>query len=247
MRVLVFLAMAFTVVTAWAQTPGEAIAATLRLNREALDAQQEIDRLFEQRQRIQNEISTIEMEGTTFALRNSALAQQLADTRQNLAEIETDIHAITETQTGIITLLDKMIDALERFVELDLPFQQQQRNARIAGLRSDLVRSDLSVSNKYQAVISAYLDEIRLGFTNSVTTEQISTQDGDRMMQILRLGRAGLWYVTADGKSAGRWDPRERKWTGGDTEPQEVIKGIRIVQELAAPDVVRLPLLLDIP
>ncbi|MDH3589319.1 MAG: DUF3450 domain-containing protein [Gammaproteobacteria bacterium] len=247
MRVLVLLVMAFTAVTAWAQTPGEAIAATLRLNQEALDAQQRIDRLFEQRQRIQNEISTIELEGTTFALRNSTLAQQLADTRQNLAEIETDIHAITETQTGIITLLDKMIDALERFIVLDLPFQQQQRHARIASLRGDLVRSDLSVSNKYQAVISAYLDEIRLGFTNSVTTEQISTSHGDRTMQILRLGRAGLWYVTADGRLAGRWDPRDRVWTDDNTDPQEVIKGIRIVQELAAPDVVKLPLRLDIP
>lgn len=247
MRLLVFsLLIVLLTGTAVAQTPAGAIESVLELNASALASQKRIDGIYEQRQQLLSDISTIEQEGTTFALRNRELEQTLAQVQQNLAEIDTDLRAVTETQTGIISLLDTMITALERFIELDLPFQLEQRRAVINRLRADLGRADIGVTEKYQSVVSAYLNEVRFGHNNAVSQERIETPLGNRMAEVLRLGRAGLWYVTADGTQAGRWDPVRRQWTDSDTDAHTVMTGIRIVRETASPAILNLPIQLDL-
>lgn len=228
-----------------AQSPGLAIESVLELNRSALAAQQSIDQLYENRQRVLSEITAIEQEGTIHALRNRELEQALSEGRQHLSEIDADLRAVTETRTGIIALLDAMIDSLERFIELDLPFELDKRLAAVIELRSDLARADIDVTMKYQAIVSAYLDEIRFGYSNAVSQERIETPRGNRLANILRLGRAGLWYVTPDGAEAGYWDRVGRFWNDSATEPQTVLMGIRIVRETGAPAMLELPVYLD--
>ena len=247
MRFLLLPLFWFICGVANAQSPGQAIESVLELNRSALAAQQRIDRLYKERQEILSDITTIKQEGTIYAIRNRELEQELSEIRQNLFDIDADLRAVTETQTGIITLLDAMINSLARFIELDLPFELEKRNAVIGALRSELVRPDIDVTKKYQAVVSAYLNEIRSGYSDAVSQETIETPRGSRLANILRLGRAGLWYVTPDGAEAGYWDPVRRSWSDAETRPQTVLMGIRAVRASGVPATLELPIHLNLP
>lgn len=245
MRAVTVIVLTVLLCPANAQTPEQSIESVLRLQRDARATQLRIETISRQRQALLGEIETIESDGTTYALRNRDLEQQLATVQENLAEIDSDIHAVADIQTGIVTLLTGMIDALDRFIALDLPFELERRQAVITALRRDLVRADIDVGKKYQAIVSAYLDEIRFGHTDAVMTGRIATPAGERTVNILRLGRAGLWYVTPDGVTAGRWDRRTRGWTDADTDADEVMRGIRIVRNLTSPALIRLPVQAD--
>ena len=64
-------------------------------------------------------------------------------------------------------------------------------------------------------------------------------------VNVLRLGRIGLYYQTNDASATGRWDPEADQWSplkGGGARNQ-VRQGIRIARKLVAPDL----LLLEIP
>ncbi|MDH3769148.1 MAG: DUF3450 domain-containing protein [Gammaproteobacteria bacterium] len=244
---MLFILMALFAGSTMAQTPAAAIDAVYELNSNALAAQKRIDQLYRQREQILADINTIEQEGSTFALRNRELETTIAEVNQSLAEIDADRQAVTGTQTGIIKLLRGMIDALENFIELDLPFELENRRAIVAKLRADLVGADISVTQKYQAVVSAYLNEVRFGHSNSVSQERIETPMGSRVVDVLRLGRAGLWFVTQDGTQAGRWDTHTRRWIDADTDPREVRSGIRVVRETSSSALVALPVQIEIP
>ncbi len=227
--------------SAAARTPAEAIDAAAAINRQARAAQQRIDSLAGQRHRVLEEIRLIELDGTANALLNRELRQEVTELKQSLADIDTDLRAVTETQTGIISLTAAMIDSLERFIELDLPFMLPERRAAVTRLRENLGRSDLSVSEKYSSVVAAYLDEIRYGHSNGVHRHKI----GSRYVDVLRLGRAGLWFVTAGGTEAGRWDRQQHQWVRGDTNPESVLAAIEAVRDSREPPGVLLPLEVD--
>ena len=215
--------------------------------REARAAQAAIDAVHVQAEQLRYERQLVETEGTSFALRNSELVASVNTLQRNLNDLEDDLRAVAETQTGIVTLLTGMTDALARFVEIDLPFRIAERRAATAALRNALASSETSIAAKYQAVVSAYLEEIGFGVSNEVFTDSIDTGRGERTVTVLRLGRAGLWYLTPDGRAAGRWDRRERRWVDdGRTDAGEVQRAIRMFRDEGTVTAISLPVDLDL-
>ena len=47
----------------------------------------------------------------------------------------------------------RMIDGVEQFVELDLPFLLKERRARVSRLRDMMDRADVAVSEKFSQVL----------------------------------------------------------------------------------------------
>lgn len=230
-----------------AQSPAAMIDAVRQINRQALDAQKSIDQLHDERQRILSRINTIEQDGSAFAVRNIELNNLIDKSRRETAEVDEEIQAVNEIQTGIAELMRSMIATLEKYIDLDFPFQLAQRRAVIDRLNSLLERDDISVAQKYQAVVSAYLDELRFGFSNEVYKDRIDTPGGQRVVEILRLGRAGLWYLTADGALAGYYDLRRRSWVDRNTDPAQVRLGIRMIRDSLPPTAIDLPVVLSSP
>lgn len=220
----------------------QAIDAMAALHERARAAQQEIDEIHARTERAREQARLIEHEGTIDALEIADLEQQIAVLENVNAELAQDIRATGEAQSGIVALLAAMIDALEAFVALDLPFRPADRAATIADLRRLLTDSSVSVAAKYQAVAAAYLREIDFGNAAIFERVQIATPEGERVVDLLRIGRAGLWYVTPDGTQAGRYDRDSGSWIAHDVEPAAVLRAGAIVAGRAAPLAVYLPL-----
>ena len=85
-----------------------------------------------------------------------------------LEEIESIILKIDEldqTNQRIVPLMLKMIDGLENFILLDLPFLMNERTDRVSNLKSTMDRGDISTSEKFRLITEAYKTELEYGRT----------------------------------------------------------------------------------
>jgi hypothetical protein len=132
----------------------------------------------------------------------------------------------------------EMIDDLAHFIELDMPFQLQERRGRVELLRDLMGRADVTVSEKYRQIMNAY--QIEADFSRD--TEAYDGRLGERRVDFLRVGRVLLAYQTPDRAETGFWNKNTREWEVANEYRNDVIEGLRIARMQAAPNLLRLPL-----
>ena len=91
-----------------------------------------------------------------------------------MVRIEKDIASISSLTRSVMPLMFKMIDALDNFVELDVPFLINERRQRIAGLRNLMNNPDASPAEKYRKISEAYEIENEYGRKRLKSGEYIS-------------------------------------------------------------------------
>lgn len=162
---------------------------------------------FEQYQVVLREIEDLE-------IYNNLLRAQVNAQRRELQQLYQSIDEVGLIERQILPLMTRMITGLERFIELDMPFLLDERRERVAVARETLRRSDVSAAAQFRFVMEAWLIEMDdYGLTGEVYTDEITTPDGVRReVELLRVGRLALIYLTPDGNRAGAWDKQRREW-----------------------------------
>jgi len=154
--------------------------------------------------------------------------------KQQLAEIDT-------TAREVLPLMQKMLDTLERFVDLDLPFQLDERHKRIASLRDAMASADVAISEKYRRIIEAYQIEADYGRTLEAYQGELGSGADARTVRFLRVGRVALLYQTLDGEETGYWDASQKKWVEDDSYRSAVRRGFAVADKASAPDLLTVP------
>jgi len=174
---------------------------------------------------------------------NKQVDRMIATQEEEMASFKQQLREIEITNSEILPLILKMLDRLEQYVSLDLPFLAKQRRARLSTLRELIDRPDLSVSAKYRHVIEAYQLELAYGRTIEATTGSIAQEGDTRMVHLLRIGRVALYSLSFDGKEAAYWDSRKREWQGlSDDHRQGIEYGLRIARKETPPNLLKLPI-----
>jgi len=168
---------------------------------------------------------------------NENLQSLVGDQEAEKENIQQQLTSFQEVQQDIIPLMYEMIDDLESFIELDMPFQLTERRDRVQMLRDIMEQSDVTVSEKYRQIMNAYQIEADFGRT----TEAYDGQLGDRKVDFLRVGRILLAYQTPDREETGFWNKNTREWEVADDYRNDVVEGLRIARQQAAPNLLRLP------
>jgi hypothetical protein len=169
---------------------------------------------------------------------NENLQALVGDQEAEKENIQRQLVSFQEVQQDIVPLMFEMIDDLERFIELDMPFQLVERRNRVQMLRDIMDQSDVTVSEKYRQIMNAYQVEADFGRT----TEAYDGQLGDRKVDFLRVGRVLLAYQTPDREETGFWNKNTREWEVANDFRNDVVEGLRIARQQAAPNLLRLPL-----
>lgn len=138
-------------------------------------------------------------------------------------------------------MMQRMLETLEQFVELDTPFLLDERRTRVQNLKSLMRRADVSVSEKYRRIVEAYGVEMEYGRTLESYRGEIAAGDEPRTVDFLRVGRVALLYQTLDGSETGYWDAKAESWVVDDTYRSPVRDGLRIAKQQAAPDLMIVP------
>jgi hypothetical protein len=168
---------------------------------------------------------------------NENLVSLVRDQGREMTDIQRQLTSFQEVQQDIIPLMFEMIDDLAQLVELDMPFQLRERRDRVEMLRDIMGQSDVTVSEKYRQIMNAYQIEADFGRT----TEAYDGQLGDRNVDFLRVGRILLAYQTPDRAETGFWNKNTREWEVANGFRNDVVEGLRIARQQAAPNLLRLP------
>ncbi|BDQ35872.1 DUF3450 domain-containing protein [Pseudodesulfovibrio nedwellii] len=147
-----------------------------------------------------------------------------------IAELERRKEEAQLIRMRLEPFLADIVDALEDFVEADLPFLSEERKKRIYFLRASLDDYRLSLSEKLRQVFEALLIETEYGRNVATTTRELDLNGSPTQVSVFRLGRTALFYQAADGSAAGIWDKSSASWVSLD---HEYVRTLRRARDMA--------------
>lgn len=207
----------------------------------AQDSQKRIDRLAQETDDLTQEFKQQNKLIDDLRVFNAQMEKQVARQLVVVQELDQSIEKVTVIERQIQPLIFRMLDSLEQFVGLDKPFQLEERKNRIAMLRTNQDRADISVSEKFRQVLEAYKIESAYGSTIEAYKDTLSLGGQDREVNILRVGRISLMYQTTDAKESGTYDASKGQWVAlDDSYNAAVLKGLRIARNQATKDIMSL-------
>lgn len=173
---------------------------------------------------------------------NNQLDRMVATQNVEMADYERQFADIETTKRQILPLILRMLEVLDEFVGVDMPFLPEERNMRLAELKKLMERPDVLTSEKYRRLTEAYQIELEYGHTIEGYEGEIEVEGETRTVAFLRYGRLGLYYMTLDGREIGHWDNAEDRWVRLDDDyRQSLDRAMRIARKQLPPDLTRLP------
>ena len=236
-------ALAGTVAAVQASTLDSILKVGEAKNVAARKSQVKIDRLADETRDLLADYKTVVKQVDGLKVYNARLQRQIENQNKRVEKIEASISQVTIIQRQMTPLVIRMIDGLEQFVELDVPFALEERMQRIEFLRSSLDRADVSVAEKFRGVLEAYNIELQYGRGMDTYRDSIELGGTQREVDFLRVGRIALVYQTTDGTISGAWDKSARAWVdlpSGEYDAA-IRKGIRIAKKQATIELLNMP------
>jgi hypothetical protein len=209
----------------------------------AKQSQAKIDRLAEEARDLLSDYKTVIKQVDGLKVYNARLQRQITNQERRIADIDESISEVTVIQRQMMPLVIRMIDGLEQFIQLDVPFELDERMARLEFLRDNVDRSDITVAEKFRQVLEAYNIELQYGRGVETYSDTIEINGVVRDVDFLRVGRVSLVYQTTDGEESGVWNASTQSWDplpSGDYA-SAIRKGVRIAKKQATIDLLNMP------
>ena len=228
-------------------TQANTLEAILKVGEEktaaAKQSQVKIDRLAEEARDLLSDYKTVMKQVDGLKVYNARLQRQITNQERRIADIDESISEVTVIQRQMMPLVIRMIDGLEQFIQLDVPFELDERMARLEFLRDNVDRSDMTVAEKFRQVLEAYNIELQYGRGVETYSDTIEINGVVRDVDFLRVGRVSLVYQTTDGKESGVWNVSTQSWDplpSGDYATA-IRKGVRIAKKQATIELLNMP------
>lgn len=210
---------------------------------EAKQSQAKIDRLADETRDLLSDYKTVMKQIDGLKVYNARLERQIANQNRRIADIDESIAEAAIIQRQIPPLVVRMLDGLEQFVQLDMPFDLDTRMGNIEAVRSNLDRSDVTSAEAFRQVLELYSIELQYGRGIESYSDTIEVNGVEREVDILRIGRVALVYQTTDGAETGAWSNDTQSWeslSAGDYAAA-VRKGVRIAKKQATIELLNMP------
>jgi hypothetical protein len=212
-------------------------------NKAAARSQDRVDAMADNTEQLLAEYHAVQKQIASLRVYNGQVGKLVASQRRQLAHLQKRIDNAAMVAREVTPLMLRMIDALEAFVKLDVPFLGEERRKRVASLKRMMDRSDVPDSEKFRRILEAYQVENEYGRTIEAYRGKVKLGNDVRTVDFLRFGRVALVYKTLDGREAYVWDPGRRGWSRLSSEHRTSIqKAFRIARKQAPPDLIRLPI-----
>lgn len=174
---------------------------------------------------------------------NDQLAKQLNAQKKASGEILVSIEKAKGLEPQVVPLLNKMLVALERFVNADLPFHLDDRLESIGRLKSLMVSPDAATSDRFRNIMDIYTAEIEYGNTAEAYKATLPINGNEIEVDMLRIGRVALYYQTRDQKTSGMWDTASGAWVELPSGANRSIRtAIKVAAKTVAPELLSIPI-----
>ena len=203
------------------------------------NSQDKIDQTERQTDKLVNEYKVVNKQVEGLKLYNAQKRIQIQAQLDLMDKLDEQLVQVVVMQRQIPPLAQKMLDTLETFIKLDTPFRAEERRARVDLVRSSLAKPKVTASEQVRQVLEAYNIEAEYG--RKIDTYEDKLADGT-VVNILVIGRIGMFYQTKDERTSGRWDNETGTWeelSGSYRKP--IRDAIRIAKKLAPTDMMMMP------
>ena len=202
-------------------------------------SQNKIDLTERQTDKIVNEYKVVAKQVEGLKLYNAQKRIQIQAQLDLMDKLDEQLVNVVVMQRQIPPLAQKMLDSLENFIKLDTPFRSEERRNRIDLVRSSMAKPKVTASEQVRQVLEAYNIEGEYG--RKIDTYETKLADGT-VVNILVIGRIGMFYQTTDERQSGRWDKEAGEWVDLDNSYRKPIRdGIRMAKKLIPTDMLLMP------
>jgi septal ring factor EnvC (AmiA/AmiB activator) len=196
----------------------------------------EQDKLTARLERLQQEQVQLQSQRAELHEQAEGMRTRLAHKEKQLADIEEISHRIRPFLAGLVTELEMQLTD-------GLPFLTAERRQRIERLKTVMADPEISTSEKYRKVMEALQVEAEYGFTIEVYQETIELEGKTMLVDIFRLGRLSLFYLSLDRKYCGFYNIASGGWQGLPTSHlREIQAAVDIATKRRTADLLTLPL-----
>ena len=204
-------------------------------------SQTKIDATESETDKLVNEFKVVSKQVEGLKLYNAQKRIQIQAQLDLMDKLDEQLVQVVVMQRQIPPLAQKMLDTLETLITLDTPFRQEERRARVDLVRSSLAKPKVTASEQVRQVLEAYNIEAEYG--RKIDTYEDTLADGT-VVNILVIGRVGMFYQTKDEQSSGRWNNETGSWDDLPGSYRKPIRnGIRMAKKLAPTDMLMMPVL----
>ena len=209
----------------------------------AIRSQKKTDGLSDATRKMLEQYRSITHQAKTLTTYNNHLKNLIASQQEEKTSLQQQLKDIEITQQEIVPLIIRMLDSLEKFITLDIPFLPKERNERLAKLKKMFNRADVTNAEKFRRILEAYQVENDYGNTIEAYRADLTVNNVTSSVDFLRLGRVALYYQRFDGSEAGYWDKETKKWVVLSEDYRTPIRnGLRIARKETAPNLLTLPI-----
>jgi len=228
--------------TAVAVDLDELVAQRMAVNDESAKSQVRIDKISDDTDRLTAEYRVVLQRIDALRVYNKQVSDLIASQEEEMGSLRRQIDDVELVGREVTPLMLGMLDALENFVELDVPFLPEERAKRMDFLHDVMVRSDVTNAERYRHIVEAYQIENEFGRTIEAYAGELTLNGATRQVDFLRIGRVAFLYQTLDGTETGVWDQKNRQWLDAADSTSAVRLGLRMARKQTAPDLLKLPL-----
>lgn len=157
---------------------------------------------------------------------HKALQQENSQLKTRLTRLERLLHIEQEKQAEnlrkktesdrirneLSSYLESVLFSLEEQTKHDLPFLAEERQARFDDLKGLLVDPAESPGEKFRRVFEALQIEAEYGNTIETVQKNIDLDGKQTLVDLFRLGRVSLFFLSMDRQKAGCFDPTVNRW-----------------------------------
>ncbi|MCG7814962.1 DUF3450 domain-containing protein [Alteromonas sp. MCA-1] len=164
-----------------------------KINESAAKSQEKINGITDQIDSKLQQFKTLMKEIEGLEVYNTQLRKQINNQEQEMADLNAAIDEVSVVERQITPLMMRMIDGLEQFVALDVPFLPEERANRVADLRAMMDRADVAASEKFRRVMEAYQVEMDYGRTMEARQwEELDSSYRTQITKGLRMAKKQL-------------------------------------------------------
>ena len=219
-----------------------AVKVATQINESATNSQVKINNITDQIDSKLQQFKTVNKEIDGLEIYNGQLRKQIDNQLKEMAALNASIDDVSVIERQITPLMMRMIDGLEQFVALDVPFLAEERSKRINSLKDMMDRADIAPSEKFRRVMEAYQVEMDYGRTLEAYAGLHIIDGQERNVDFLRVGRTALIYQTRDAALQGSWNKQSGQWEALPSSYRtQITKGLRMAKKQLAPDLLMLP------
>ena len=211
-------------------------------DKEARESQKKVDSLADQTDSDLRQYKSVLKQVENMKAYNEQMRDLIKSQEEEVKSIQSKMKNVADLKKDILPLVGNMLENLEKFVKLDVPFLKQERSKRIKDLKKLMSRADVSTSEKFRRVLEAYQIENEYGRTIEAYNGMVDVKGEEISVEFLRVGRLALMYRGLDGGTFGRWDTKSSSYVPLEGKYKSALKeGLRVAKKQQAPGLLKIP------